>query len=422
MPNDVKLQSPEGNHPVDSNLRPILVGGKPTAIETAQHGNGARITGGLEVSGTGKPIVAEPLITDQITSTDLTSDPDELNLEITSSGGMMLKASTDIGFLPATGQDLNLYSDSVNKTIILNNGSSGTTYVQLNSILDTGDYFKISTTTNGATTIATVDDGNSEAAHLTLDIQGDTIFKGDIADGTSTEVARIDSSASSLLIASGKKIEFGDAGEHIVGDGTDLEIASSNDATINAGGTIILDSADGTFEMHGAGATAKFADMYAGMLLGCTHVFGSGTGGAFIAVSNSWVSLVWDTDKYALVTFVVPPSNKVKISVHLPFIAAASVAFQLGLATDSSATTLDNKYANDVDDANRSDSFNINYSWVVEGSDHSWSAGETKTLYIMAYAISSIRFRTGGTNAGNYGSVIVEATALPATIGDGSEP
>ena len=226
--NDIKLQSPDGKHPVDENLRPILVGGKSTAIETAQHGNGERVNGNLEV---------------------------------------------------------------------------------------TGDTY-----------------------------------------------ASIDKMYSGLVPA------------------------------------------------------------YVGMMLGCTHVFGSGTGGTFIIVSNSWVSLVWDTDKYALVTFVVPPSNKVKISVHLPFIAAVGIAFQLGLATDSSATTLDNKYANDVDDANRSDSFNINYSWVVEGSDHSWSAGETKTLYIMAYAISSIRFRTGGTNAGNYGGVIVESTALPATIGDGSEP
>ena len=161
---------------------------------------------------------------------------------------------------------------------------------------------------------------------------------------------------------------------------------------------------------------------YAGMMLGCTHVFGSGTGGTFVAISNSFANLVWDTDKFALVTFVVPPSNKVKISVHLPFIAAVSIAFQLGLATDSSATTLNTKYENDVDDANRADSFNINYSWVIEGSDHSWSAGETKTIYIMAYAASSIRFYTGGTNTSGYGGVIVEATALPATIGDGSEP
>ena len=48
MPNDVKLQ--EG-HPVDENLRPIKVGGKSTALETAQHGNGARVNGDLEVTG-----------------------------------------------------------------------------------------------------------------------------------------------------------------------------------------------------------------------------------------------------------------------------------------------------------------------------------------------------------------------------------
>ena len=161
---------------------------------------------------------------------------------------------------------------------------------------------------------------------------------------------------------------------------------------------------------------------YTGMILGCTHVFGSGTGGVFQLVGTAWESLLWDTDKYALVTFVVPPSNKVKISVHFPYIVAASYAIQLGLATDSSATSLGTKYENDVDDANRADSFNKNYSWVVEGSDHSWSAGETKTLYIMAYAASNIRFYTGGTNTSGYGGVIVEATALPATISDGSEP
>ena len=42
--NDVKLQ--EG-HPVDENLRPLKVGGKSTAIETAQHGDGCRINGDL---------------------------------------------------------------------------------------------------------------------------------------------------------------------------------------------------------------------------------------------------------------------------------------------------------------------------------------------------------------------------------------
>ena len=48
MSNEVKLQ--EG-HPLDENLRPIKVGGKSSAIETAQHGNGARVNGNLEVTG-----------------------------------------------------------------------------------------------------------------------------------------------------------------------------------------------------------------------------------------------------------------------------------------------------------------------------------------------------------------------------------
>ena len=48
MANDIKLQ--EG-HPVDENLRPIKVGGKSTAIETAQYGDGCRVNGDLIVTG-----------------------------------------------------------------------------------------------------------------------------------------------------------------------------------------------------------------------------------------------------------------------------------------------------------------------------------------------------------------------------------
>ena len=51
MANDITLQSEEKLHPVDENLRPIKVGGKSTAIETAQQGNGARISGDLEITG-----------------------------------------------------------------------------------------------------------------------------------------------------------------------------------------------------------------------------------------------------------------------------------------------------------------------------------------------------------------------------------
>ena len=85
--NDIKLQSPEGKHPVDENLRPILIGGKSSSLELSQNGDGARVTGGLEVSGTGKSIVAEPLITNTIFSTDL---------NIHDAGDITLNADDDI--------------------------------------------------------------------------------------------------------------------------------------------------------------------------------------------------------------------------------------------------------------------------------------------------------------------------------------
>ena len=200
-------------------------------------------------------------------------------------------------------------------------------------------------------------------------------------------------------------------------------ITTAGNLTLDVNGGITLDANNGNFVTKNAGTEFSVANSaYAGMIIGCTHVFGSGTLGQFVQISTTWANLVWDTDKYALVTFVVPPSNKVKISVHLPRVDANSYEVRLGLATDSSATTLNTKYENTLDDANRPDLFNINYSWVVAGSDHSWSAGETKTLYIMSYCSNNVRFRSGGTNTAYYGGVIVEATALPGTIGDGSEP
>ena len=54
----------------------------------------------------------------------------------------------------------------------------------------------------------------------------DIIF-GSFTSSVAAEVMRIDASARSLLMASGKKIEFGAAGEYISGDGTDLTIVSS---------------------------------------------------------------------------------------------------------------------------------------------------------------------------------------------------
>ena len=89
MINVVKLQ--EG-HPVDENLRPIKVGGKATAIETAQHGDGARVTGDLEVTGdirgNIKDMVLEDVTLDSLTTNSIIST----NLAIDDSGDITLDA------------------------------------------------------------------------------------------------------------------------------------------------------------------------------------------------------------------------------------------------------------------------------------------------------------------------------------------
>ena len=159
------------------------------------------------------------------------------------------------------------------------------------------------------------------------------------------------------------------------------------------------------------------------VMIGCTHVFGSGILGRSHLITSTFACLVWDTDKYALVTFVVPLSNKVKISVHLPYVDNQGQLIQLGLATENDATSLGTKYENDVHDSFRSGIFNLNYSWVIDGSDHTWCAGDTRTIYIMAHASTAdVAFWTGGTNTSEKAGVIVEAIGLPTTTGDGSEP
>ena len=207
MPNDIKLQ--EG-HPVDENLRPIKVGGKSTAIETAQHGNGARVSGDLTVTGDIKGNIKDmaledatidSLTTDNIVSDDLTID-DSGDITLDAAGGdveilqadltipvdkkiifgdtgeyitgddtdLIIASSADIILNPAT-YDVHIKADT-DTTITLYNGSNGTTSIKMMHLGNLVDYGMISTTTNGSTTIATVD-ADAALADLTLDVDGD---------------------------------------------------------------------------------------------------------------------------------------------------------------------------------------------------------------------------------------------------------
>ena len=132
MANDLKLQ--EG-HPVDENLRPIKVGGKSTAIETAQSGDGAKINGDLEISG-------------KIPALDTNE----------------LRATGNTYFYSKSGA---LGAKILFTTIASN--------LELYDMADEENKSDLITTTDGATIIRTTDNSGSEA-DFSIDADGDIIL------------------------------------------------------------------------------------------------------------------------------------------------------------------------------------------------------------------------------------------------------
>ena len=74
----------------------------------------------------------------------------------------------------ATGIELNVSGADTNEGLVITNADGGKDIV-LKSSVDTADYFYISTTASGNTTIATVDDG-AAAAHLNIEPDGHVEF------------------------------------------------------------------------------------------------------------------------------------------------------------------------------------------------------------------------------------------------------
>ena len=144
MANDVKLQ--EG-HPVDENLRPLKVGGKSTALETAQHGNGARVNGNLEVtgniSGNILDMVLEDLTVDSLTTLSIIGN-DNLTLD---AERLFIDGSTAI-FLQYAGTTIGAIDGGDNKSTLTLYEAGGASE---------NDMFMIDVEAAGATTIKTID-------------------------------------------------------------------------------------------------------------------------------------------------------------------------------------------------------------------------------------------------------------------------
>lgn len=146
------------------------------------------------------------------------SDPQITITDTDGSGSSVIKNVTDDFWIDSPG-DINL--DAAGGNVFLRAGSgvigdldvSSFDFVIRNRAADTDIIFK-------------GNDGGSTITALTLDIS---------EAGAATFNDKV-------ILGANKSIEFGDAGETISGDGTDLTIASSNNTTIDSVGSIFLDA------------------------------------------------------------------------------------------------------------------------------------------------------------------------------------
>ena len=164
MANDIKLQ--EG-HPVDENIRPVKVGNKSSSLELAQHGNGARIVGDLEVTG---------------------NAPEDATKLPLAGGTMTGELNVD--------DKIQLYPSSSSTGIRIVNSDGGNDFINLSSANQT-DFFTIKTIEDGETTLTTTENGGGATAHLNM-----------VADGNFT----VDAEGNISLDADGGNISLLDGG------------------------------------------------------------------------------------------------------------------------------------------------------------------------------------------------------------------
>jgi hypothetical protein len=293
--------------------------------------------------------------------------------------------------------DITLDADGDNITMKAGSAGSGLDFIQSG----TGDY-TIKNLTSDKDIIFNVNDG-----------------------GADTEVMRLDGSASSLFIASSKNIEFGNVGEYIYGNGTNMFIKSSGvlnlDATgnihIDSSASVILDSATGVFKAMKSGTEFSPANSaYAGMILGYTDI---GLDEVH-ATLNLTTSYVVPTDEFG-VSFVVPPSGNVLIEFQIQAYNGGSGLGTLFAGLSTANATSGYSALEDIhekvfwDTSARFAADTVLGSWTLTGL----TAGASLEYWIGFKSTSTTgtpTIRWGSNATGRYPDFIMKAVALPATI------
>ena len=193
---------------------------------------------------------------------------------------------------------------------------------------------------------------------------------------------------------------------------------TSNDGiSINSGEILTLNSVSGGFSMSKDGT--KFADMYAGMIIGYTDI-GLDEGFASLALTALASGYIIPTDEFS-VSFVIPPSGNVLIEFQIQYSSGSSGAGTLhaGLSTTNKTagyTQLEDFHEKRFDDMSaRNGIVTVNGSWTLTGL----TSGDSEELWIAFASLSTTGSPTlywGANTSGRYPDFIMKATALPSSI------
>ena len=184
------------------------------------------------------------------------------------------------------------------------------------------------------------------------------------------------------------------------------------DFTVDAGGDIALDSANGSFIAKKAGTEFSVAkSAYAGMILGYTTDGIDAADDSYTLTTSFTV-----TDSLHRVKFVAHPSGVVEIFVSI-FADTARRYIHFGLSDNSTYNTLDVTHEHEVYiPGGTQDELQLNHYWVITGL----TPGTAYEYWLGAKITvgSGGVLRWGGDVTGEWSPFIMKATALPTAVTD----
>ena len=247
-----------------------------------------------------------------------------------------------------------------------------------------------------------------------------------------------------------------DANTFVLGDTSAQVTVSGEIGLTSSGGNITLDSTGNDINLNGTvvigasydfnvASTAAFTgttnmsslgigtaspqiplDIYNGSsLISQTIIDGKSTTFSCETSSTTYKQINDDTssDKIASITFTVPASRKVLVTMRAPVrdFDSSSQLFRVRI-TDSNSESTEGSWGSDFNDEQISghyatDFFTHTFQWYFDGSaaPHNWSSGDSKTMYFQLKVDGSSE--TVSVKAGNgYAPMSITAESVPNNV------